>query len=165
MSGKVLSRPEIAPARTQAGASDAAWRCLAWFGIVVGFVGFADVALVFYPARFGDPTWEFGVVDSAVSSLPLLIMGLAAIMGAAMARKRPAQIRAAAVVALLLALLILAAWIMYMTTAPLAVRVSPPEIKPGIYKSIARTTIMSVAFGGGLVVAAAMAFRSLRTRA
>ncbi|HEX6309644.1 MAG TPA: hypothetical protein VFZ69_15825 [Longimicrobiales bacterium] len=141
----------------------AAWRALAWFGLVLTFVGLVDVILVFYPARMGDPSWEFGVFDAAVSSIPLLVVGVAALLGGALARSRTGQVRAIAALAVVLALGILGGYIVYLTNVPLALRLAPEEVKPGIYKSIVRTTVMSAAFGIGFMVAAVAAVRSTRS--
>jgi hypothetical protein len=151
--------PQVRPADT----SHAPWRALGWFGLVLSFVGLVDVLLVFYPARMGDPSWEFGVVDAAVSTMPLLVVGVAAMFGGALGRRKVGLTRAVAIFAILLALGILAGYLIYLTNVPMALRMSPEEVKAGIYKSIARTTVMSGAFGIGFIVAAFAAFRTTRS--
>lgn len=158
---KVLTGSEKAAAQSKAvDTSHAPWRALGWFGLVLTVVGLADVLLVFYPARMGDPSWEFGVIDAAVSTMPLLVVGVGALLGGALGRRKVGQVRAVAVLAGLLAVGILAAYLVYLTNVPMALRVSPEEVKAGIYKSIIRTTIMSTTFGIGFLVAAIAAFRS-----
>lgn len=153
-SDKAVGRPRVVDS------SNASWRGLTWFGLVLTVVGLADVVLVFYPARMGDPSWEFGVIDAAVSTMPVLVVGVAALLGGALGRRKVGQVRAVAVLALLLAVAILASYLIYLTNVPMALRMSPEEVKAGIYKSIARTTIMSTAFGIGFLAAAIAAFRS-----
>jgi hypothetical protein len=157
---KVLGGHEKAAAPRAVDTSHAPWRALAWFGAVLTFVGLADVILVFYPARMGDPSWEFGVIDAAVSTMPLLVVGVAAMLGGALGRQSVRQVRVVAVFAVLLAIAILAGYLVYLTNVPMALRVAPDEVKAGIYKSIARTTVMSTAFGIGFLAAAIAAFRS-----
>jgi hypothetical protein len=140
-----------------------AWRALGWFGGVLALVGGMDVLLVFYPARFGDPSWEFGVADSAVASLPLLVMGLAAPMASALAQQKKWQTRIVAGLCLFIGLGIFAGYVVYLTNVPMALRAAPPEVSVGIQKSIVRTTLMSVAFGASLIIGAIMAFRAVRT--
>jgi hypothetical protein len=144
--------------------SHAPWRALGWFGLVLTVVGLADVILVFYPARMGDPSWEFGAIDAAVSTMPVLVVGVAALLGGALGRRKVGQVRAAAILAVLLSIAILGGYLIYLTNVPMALRLAPPEVKAGIYKSIARTTIMSTAFGIGFLVAAFAAFRSTSSR-
>ena len=141
----------------------AAWRALGWFGLVLSFVGLVDVLLVFYPASPGDPSWEFGVVDAAVSTMPLLVVGVAAMFGAALGQRKVGVTRGVAVFAILLATAITAGYLIYLTNVPIALRMAPEEVKAGIYKSIARTTIMSTAFGIGFLVAAFAALRTTRS--
>lgn len=163
MSVSISGIAERAGGARPADASQGAWRGLGWFGFVLAFVGFADVLLVFYPARFGEPSWEFGVVDGAVSSMPLLFVGLAGLFGSALAQRRNWMIWTVAVCAAFIGLAIAALYLIYLTNVPMALRTAPAEVMTGIYKSIARTTVMSVMFGGGLMMAAFAAMRSMRS--
>ena len=143
--------------------STAAWRALGWFGSVLAFVGLADVLLVFYPARFGDPGWEFGVLATAVSSLPLLMVGLAAQLGSAMALERKWLARGVAAFAILLGIATLFVFAVYLTTVPIALKLAPEEVMAGIYKSIMRTTVMATAFSITFISAGVFTIRSSRT--
>ena len=141
----------------------AGWTVLGRLGVVLAIIGLADFALVFYPGRFGEPTWEFAAVDAAFSSLPVFTIGLALMAGAGLARGFVRRTRAVAVLCVLLAVVIVGLMLLYATNIPLAIRMSPPEVLPGIYKSIIRTVLMGVVFGAGFVTAGVTAWRRTRT--
>jgi hypothetical protein len=142
--------------------TDQAWRGLAWFGLMLGIVGLSDVALVFYPARWGDPGWEFAAIGMALSTFPLLIVGIAAMLAAAVARGKRTTARIVAATSIALALLILGGFGIFQSTIPVALRVAPPELMPGIQKSIVRTAIMSLAFSTMFIGGGVMAIRATR---
>jgi hypothetical protein len=163
--GGILLSPKTARggATTPLAAADAGWTLLGRFGVVLAIVGFADFLLVFYPGRFGDPTWEFAAIDAAFSSLPVLTIGLALMLAAGAAGGAVKWVRTCAAFAILLAVAILGLMLMYATNIPLALRLSPPEVLPGIYKSIIRTVLMAVVFGAGYIIAGITAWRRTRT--
>ena len=143
--------------------AEPAWRALGWFGLVLAFVGLTDAALVFYPARFGDPSWEFGVLSTAVSSMPLLLVGVAALLSSAMARQKRWQARVFAALAILLGVAVLFIFALYLTTVPIALKLAPAEIMAGIYKSIFRTSVMSTVFAATFIGGGVMTIRSIRS--
>src|SRR5688500_7396536 len=65
-----------------------AWGWLGWFGGVITLVAAGDLALAWYPFRVGVPEWEFGTIAASFAGLPLLTMGLAALLGSMLARGR-----------------------------------------------------------------------------
>jgi hypothetical protein len=142
--------------------SERAWRAVGWFGLLLAFVGLADILLVWYPLGLGNPAWEFGAVDQTFSGLPLLTMGLAALLGSALALGVRWRIRVVAGVLLLLALALLSAYVLYLLNVPMALRMAPPEVAIGVKKAIVKTTIMAVAFPGAYLVASISALRAIR---
>ena len=161
--GGVLLNSRTRPSNTPGAVSaQTGWTVLGRCGVVLGIIGFADFVLVFYPGRFGDPTWEFAAVDAAFSSLPVFTVGLGLLISAALAQGFVTRVRVLAVVCMLLAVAIVALMLLYATNIPLALKLSPPDVLPGIYKSIIRTVLMAVVFGTGFVVAAFTAWRRTR---
>jgi hypothetical protein len=160
-------KPNTAPqqgltTRASAGAADA-WKLMGWVGIALLVVGLMDVLLVFYPLSFGQPAWEFGIMDTAVSTLPLLVVGWAAVVGWAIARGLRAIMTAAGVLALILALLVVAGFALYLLSVPVALRLAPPEVVTGVHKSIVRVTVMSLSFGTLFVIGGVAVLRAART--
>lgn len=45
-------------------------------GVVLAIAGLTDVGLFYWPMRFGDAEWEFGVVAQTFDALPLPTLGL-----------------------------------------------------------------------------------------
>ena len=136
-------RPDDAP---RARSSAYAWRPLGWFGLLFLLIGIADMALVWYPLRPGNPSWEFGAVDLSFSTLPILTIGLAAARSSALARGRRGQAAAYAVFALLLAVVCMGGYLLFLSDVPMALRNSPPEVLIGVKKALFRNTIFGVAF-------------------
>jgi hypothetical protein len=133
---------------------------LGWFGALLAFVGFADVLLVWYPLGLGNPGWEFGAVDQTFSALPLLSMGLAGMLAAAVASGSRWRVRMLATAMILLGVTLLSAYLaLYLLNVPIALQMVPPEVAIGVKKAVVKTSIMAAAFPGAYLVAAFVALR------
>jgi hypothetical protein len=152
--------PEKAPVRSGAPSSDSAWRLAAWVGAALAVVGLADILLVLYPWSLGQPAWEFGVMDAAVSSLPLLLVGWTMMVAAAMVRRRTMFLGVLGAVAVVTGLMVAGGFLVYLLSVPFALRMAPAEVLTGIHKSIARVTIMSLVFGSTFVLGGVAVLRS-----
>lgn len=60
-------------------------------GLVLSLSGWVDVALFYWPLRFGDAEWEFGVISGTFDALPQPTLGL--ILLALAARAMPERRR------------------------------------------------------------------------
>lgn len=140
------------------------WRMLGWIGLVLSAVGLMDFLLVFYPARMGDPSWEFGAVDAGFSALPLLAMGTGLSLASAVTVAGRWRIRIWALFALLIGAAVAFALLIYLTNVPIALRLTPAEVRTGIEKSIMRTAIMGIAFSVSFTAAAVQGFRTTKQR-
>lgn len=138
---------------------DRAWAWLGWFGGVITLVAMGDLALAWYPFRVGVPEWEFGTIAASFAGLPLVTMGLAALLGSMLARGRRLGIIVVALVMLLLGAAVMAALVIFALDVPIALRVVTPEVAVGIKKAIAKTVMLGVVFSTGYVVAAVAALR------
>jgi hypothetical protein len=142
-----------------------AWRLLGWFGLLLAVVGFIDVALQWYPASFKSPEWEFGTVASSVATLPLLTIGLMALLASFLARGDRAGVMTMAVVFAILLVLLIGAFLLFLSDVPLALKASAPTpMGVTIKKSIIRTSVMALGFGTGYLVAVVVSFRYLFRR-
>ena len=140
-----------------------AWTLLGLVGWVFLVVGGMDVGLVWYPAAFGNPAWEFGSVTAALNGLPLPLMGLALILAAASARGKATVVKVAIGTAALALVGVLGAGVLYGLTAPIAVRsVSEPLASSGLGKAILRSVVQLVAYPVALVVLMVQGRRLLR---
>lgn len=145
-------------------ATENAWRAVGWFGLLLAFVGLADIVMVWYPMAFGNPTWEFGAVDMSFASLPLLTMGLAALLASAFARGTLMRLSFIGGFMLLLGLTLLGTYLVfYGLNIPLAIKATPPELKTAIWKTIAKTTTLGILFPAAYLAAGVAALRNAIT--
>lgn len=143
---------------------DSAWRWVGWFGLLLAVAGFGDLAIAWVPFRFGSPEWEFGTVVATFAGLPLGTMGLAAMLSSALARGVRWQVRTLGWVLLAAGVLLAAAYTLFLTVLPIAVRGAPQGLSIGVTKAVAKTSLLSVGFVTAYIVAGARALRELRSR-
>lgn len=86
------------------GSSDLGWSVLWWVGMLFSVVSLADIALAYYPMQWGTMEWEFGTAASTFAGLPLVALGLGALLATSLARGRRGWVIAVSVVLVLLAL-------------------------------------------------------------
>lgn len=128
-------------------APDFGWKLLGWVGGVLLIVGLLDLGLAFYPPMIGNPNWEFGTVSAQLNSLPVPMLGLALLLGAAVARGWILGTRVWAIVAIVMAVLIVAAAVLWALNLPLAFRsVQEPAARLGLKKSVAKSVAQSILY-------------------
>jgi hypothetical protein len=141
-------------------ANQAGWRFLGYFGWLLAVVGLTDVLLAWYPANVGDPTWEFGAVTIGYTSLPLLTMGLAAMLASMVALGHRWRGRIVAIVIMLFGLALLTAYVVfYLMNVPVALELTPPAVVVGLKKAIVKTSVLAAAFSLSYIAAGIMALR------
>jgi hypothetical protein len=140
------------------------WRTLGLFGLLLSVVGLSDVLLVWYPLGFGNAAWEFAVIDQSFSSLPLLSVGLAAMLAAALSIGPQWRVRLVALPIMILGIMLAGAFVLYLLDIPVVLNMTPPEVAVGVKKAIVKTTIMAIAFPGAYLIASFTALRSTSTR-
>jgi len=163
MAGSKILVDERKSAIGLAASPEQGWAALWWVGVLLTTVSLADIALAFYPARFGVMEWEFGTGASTIASLPLVAIGLAALMGSALARGRRGRVIVVVILLIILALGTLAMLTVFLLDLPVALKsVASPDIKLGIQKACVKTVLLGVAFPVGFLVAAVGALRRLQ---
>lgn len=130
--------------------------------LVFTVAGVGDWILTWIPLRFGSPEWEFGTIVSSFAGLPLVALGFAGLLGAAVARGIRWQIVAMAWVLLLWTLLILAALVVFALDVPLAVAAAQDAIRTGIIKATIKTAFLGMLFSAAFLFLAVSAFRRSR---
>ena len=168
MSDAVLGLKTDSPPRGGAPADPRAggfgWRTLWWFGLLFLIIGLADMALVWYPMRPGNPAWEFGAIDLSFSTLPVLTIGFASLLAATTALARIRLAYVLAIAGILMGLMCLGAYVIFLTDVPVALRGAPPEVVVGIKKALARNTVFAGGFGATYLGAGIATWRHLRRR-
>ncbi len=138
---------------------DAVMAILAPLGIAFALVGFADLALTWYPLRIGSPEWEMGTIMQTLNGLPVPALGLVLLAARAMAGRRAAAVTIA-VVLVLCALAIAGMGALLALSVPIALKaVQVPAIHTGLMKAVAKAAVQLVAFGSLFLWVAARALR------
>ena len=128
-------------------------------------MGFIDIAIGTFPAAFGNPEWEFGVITAVLNGFAIPTMGLYLAIGSALARGRRGTARILAIVMIVLAVTVIGLGVLYALVAPIALTSvnQNPTLLIGVKKAILKSAIFVVAYAGLYAVAALHTFR--RTRA
>src|SRR5574341_375596 len=148
------TKPRLSPA------PDFGWLLLGWIGLVFCGVGGLDLLLTWYPMQFGNAEWEFGTVSATLDGLPLFTMGLALLIGSSVARGQRWLVQTLAIVLVVMAVLVLAAAVLYVTNVPIALRaVSQPVIQTGLKKAIVKAAGQSVLYPLAYLWIARLAWR------
>lgn len=141
-----------------------AWRLIGWFGLLLTVVGLVNVGIQWYPLSFSSPEWEFTTVAQSFGALPLLTMGLAALLGSCWARGMRKSVLLLSVFLVLLSLFVAAAYGLFLLTVPLALRTANAPGGFVLQKAVVQTSVHGVCFGTAYLVAAGVSFHNLYKR-
>jgi hypothetical protein len=137
------NRPSHEPARIDPMLGWGAVRTLAVLFVLAGLI---DIAIAFYPPRFSEKAWLFGVLGGVIGGLPVLSLGLAGGLIAAITLKAPKATTILGVLNALLALLILIGLVLYLGALGEVRRNAAVELLPTITKSTVRTVLSGLLF-------------------
>ncbi|HEV8456278.1 MAG TPA: hypothetical protein VGQ69_04755 [Gemmatimonadales bacterium] len=136
------------------------WRLLFAVGLLFVVVGLLNLVLLWMPLQLGNAEYEFASVAASLDSLPLPTMGLVFVLAASRAAGKPASVRVATVLALVLAVVVLGMAALYWLDVPLALKaVRTGPVRLGILKSITKVTAQAILYPVALVVLVRMANR------
>lgn len=135
--------------------SPAVWRMIAPVGLAFLLIGLVDIALSWYPVRFGTPEWEFGTIGTTLNNLPLPTLGLLILGGWAAVTERRGAVKVFGVVAVAVAVVLAGLVIVYLLTLPPAWRAiqavdnasAQMIAKKGIAKSLVQALAYPMVFG------------------
>lgn len=146
---------------TVAAGSQVAWSLLGLVGFALFVVGGTDFLLNFWPARFGNPEWEFGTITGALNSMPASLLGLTLLLASGIVAESAARVRICAIVLLLWAVFLVAMGAIYGLTLPLAVKgFAVPNVGTGLKRAIFRSLVQLVVYP---IVMAWMGIRGLKS--
>lgn len=118
------------------------WRVLGWLGLAFFVMSLIDIALGWYPMRFGTPEWEFGTISATVAALSIPTLGLYLMLASAISRERAGIAKAVGVAMILLAVALPVLGILYLTNVPLALKATATNdvvhfgMKKAVLKSV-----------------------------
>lgn len=158
------TKGEASVPQSPAGNSRGAWRLLGWIGGLFIIIGFADIALGWYPPAFGNSEWEFGTISGSLNALTIPVMGIYLLAASAIARGDRLLGRALAILLALVAVGLLVLGFIYVTVIPVALKAAAgnPVVSLGMKKAIAKALLLGVAYLGLVVLAAVRAWRIRR---
>jgi hypothetical protein len=122
------------------------WKGLAGLGVVLAAVGGTDIALLWWPPRFGDPNWELVIITNFLDALPVATMGGTLLTLGALARSWPWVRYASLVISALIAVAIVSLTVVYALDVPLALRSAPAAMTSVVYRSIIKTGALAAAY-------------------
>lgn len=126
--------------------SRGAWAMVQVLGVALALVGFADFALLWYPARWASVDWEFGTVSAAFDGLPLLTIGLGLATAGAVSRGRRGAMAGLAAVLLVMSLLLIAMLLIFVLDVPVVLRAVDPQLRESLVKSLVKTSSMAIVY-------------------
>lgn len=116
------------------------WRALSWVGLCLAVVGTVDLTMGLYPFDVGVPEWEYAAIADFLNRVPLLGLGLAFALAAALRRgfRRRALGWSTALMVLGVAVLVLG--LLHATNLPLVmVTQGGGMLKMPLYKAMAKS--------------------------
>lgn len=144
---------------------DSAWGWLGWFGLVLAVAGLVDLALLWWPVGLGSPEWEFATVVSTTSAMPLVAIGLCALLASAAARGSRWLLMVMGAVLVLGAVILAVMLVLFLTNVPMALQATADQARVGIVKASVKTVVLAVLFGGVYAVGAIWALRQATGKA
>jgi len=144
---RVLVRDEDSATRKRwiPPAPDFGWELLGLIGGVFVFMGALDIVLSGYPYQFGNPEWEFGTIGGWLNGLSVPALGMALLIGSAVARGWRLGVRLWAILLVLAAVIVLGLLVIYSLNLPLASRaVTEPAVRTALKKSVLKTLIQGL---------------------
>lgn len=117
-------------------------------GAVFAIVGFADLALLWYPAQPNNLAWEYATVGRTMDSMPMPALGLL-LMSYGVLRSPGATRRSVAVIAATFALFgLLCAFVGFLlfTSAPAVISQSPPDAADAVRRAATRHGVQSLLY-------------------
>lgn len=130
--------------------STAVWKMIAPVGVAFLLVGLADIALSWYPVRFGTPEWEFGTIGTTLNNMPLPTLGLMILAGWAAVTERRTPVKVFGVLMMVVGLVLAGLVVLYLLTLPPAwgavTAVEDPTLQVAAKKGIAKSLVQAVAY-------------------
>jgi hypothetical protein len=137
---------------------------LAVTGAMLVVAGVVDIALLWYPPRFGEADWEFGTIAQSLDALPLPTVGLTLLAAGALLAGWRRVVWAVTAACALATLWLLASAIIFLLDVPQALRVmeNDPRMGPGLRRVLFKAAVFFVSYGVGFVLATLLMWRRAR---
>ena len=140
-------------------------------GAALLLAGTADIGFFFFPAGFGDNSWEFGTIGQLMDSMPGPTMGLLLLAVGARARGWRRATKALTALCALAAVAILGMLVIFLLDLPIAYHAmtnvngqpATDMVRAGLRRGIAKYLVLLPGYLGCYVTLTIAQWRSLRT--
>ena len=137
------------------------YRLLGWFGLALGAMAGADMALALYPTALGSAEWVFTTTMQTFSGLPVLAVALGGLTVAALAEGGKVLPRLIGALNVAVVLLVVGMLVLFVPAAGEGLQRGAEVAQAGIRKVIFRVGLFAVVFGVLHVVLAVRCFRAV----
>ena len=159
----IITSAGRARTRTMSGVDWAPWVVARNLAIVFLLVGGVDLALIWYPPRFGSPEFEFATISRFADGMPVFSMGMGLLALTGIGGGRRGTTWTAFGLSLTFAVILTVFGLVFVTDVPIALRsVQEPVVLVGVKKVIVKTLLELVVYWCFVVYLAVRTFRSLR---
>ncbi len=118
------------------------WGVLRALGATLALVGALDLGLLWYPAQWGSPEFEFATISRFADGLPVISMGLALLVVSALAAESRRASWVACGLVGAMALLVAVLGLVFLLDVPIALRANlDPTVRLGVKKVIVKTLL------------------------
>ena len=141
------------------------WYILNLLGFLLLVVGGWNLFNPLFPLQVGATEWEFGTASSFFDTVPLFGLGLGFLMASGLAGGKRIQVRTAAMVCILLALLLWLAAGLYATVVPQALNAAPsPLALTALKKAVSKAAVEILIYPVGFIWLGVWAWRRTLSR-
>ena len=158
----ITSEPPMGDARRSAARGDAAWSMLFRLGVMLAIIGFTDVGTLLFPGQWTSTEWEFATITGLFDGLPLGTIGLCTMAVAAAGNGWRRTQRVLSVVLTVMAVALIAPFVLYLLDAAVAYRAADDEFRPVLMKAVGKTIVMALTYIVGYAVFGISMWRRLR---
>ncbi|MGH7679157.1 MAG: hypothetical protein ACRENU_11865 [Gemmatimonadaceae bacterium] len=122
------------------------WTIATGLGATLAVVGWTDLALLWWPPRFGNAAWEFGTIGAHIAGMPLATIGTGLLSAAAIGRGWRRMARVLSIVSLLIAAATAALMVFYALDIAPAWRGVSEAARPALVKAVLKTSVFAVVY-------------------
>jgi PAS domain S-box-containing protein len=158
----VGARPVYAAPATHAGTRVPFWTATACAGAALTVVGWADLALLWFPLRFGRPEWEFATIGAHFDHMALGTAGVLLLALGIAHRGWWAPAQALAMASQLIAIGLVAVYAVFIVAAPQAWHNVAPQLEPTIGRAVRKVSVFAVGYAAAYTWLAVYLWRKVK---
>ena len=138
------------------------WTATVFVGAAVTVVGWADLALLWFPLRFGRPEWEFATIGAHFDHMALGTVGVLLLALGIAHRGWWAPAQALALASQLIAIGLVAVYAIYIVAAPQAWHNVAPQLEPTIGRAVRKVSVFAVGYAAAYTWLAVYLWRNAK---